>query len=68
MEVARNEVIGGPDAFVEPVKNLGDYAGAIRRKLLREIGAPAYSTLPGPARQASLEGRVVAASPAGDLE
>lgn len=42
-----DEVIGGPDAFVEPVRHLGDYAAAIRRKLQREIEAPAYSAVPG---------------------
>lgn len=51
------EVIGGPDAFVEPVKALDDYTGAIRRKLLREIEAPAYSALPGAGMQASLDKR-----------
>jgi hypothetical protein len=33
-------VIGGPGAFVEPVAAPGDFADAIRRKLVREIAAP----------------------------
>jgi hypothetical protein len=49
-----DEVIGGPDAFVEPVRHLGDYAAAIRRKLQREIEAPAYSALRGRNAQASI--------------
>jgi hypothetical protein len=49
------EVIGGPDAFVEPVKALGDYTGAIRRKLQREIEAPAFSGIEAPGAQALLE-------------
>lgn len=39
------EVIGGPNAFVEPVTAVENYADAIRRKLLREIGAPMYAGL-----------------------
>lgn len=38
----RNEVIGGPNAFVEAAEDFDDYARAIRRKLLREL-APALS-------------------------
>ncbi len=40
-------VIGGPDAFIEPVKGLDDYYVAIRRKLKREIEAPVLSGLGG---------------------
>ena len=58
-----DEVIGGPDAFVEPVRHLGDYAGAIRRKLQHEIEAPAYSAVPGRNIQAS----IIAASGVGAL-
>lgn len=35
----RNEVIGGPGAFVEPVTARQNYSAAILRKLIREIGA-----------------------------
>lgn len=34
------QVIGGPDSFVIAAKGFGDYARAIRLKLLREIMAP----------------------------
>lgn len=33
----RTSVIGGPGAFVEPVLSAGTFAGAIRRKMIREI-------------------------------
>ncbi|WP_240790206.1 DUF1194 domain-containing protein [Roseomonas sp. HF4] len=33
----RASVIGGPGAFVEPVLGAGSFAGAIRRKMVREI-------------------------------
>lgn len=33
----RASVIGGPGAFVEPVLGAGTFAGAIRRKMVREI-------------------------------
>lgn len=36
----REEVIVGPDAFVEVARNYNDYAEHIRRKLLREIFPP----------------------------
>lgn len=39
------EVIGGPFAFVEPVVARENYTDAIRRKLIREIGAPIYAAL-----------------------
>lgn len=39
------QVIGGPHAFVEPVTDIGNYAAAIRRKLLREIGMPMYAAM-----------------------
>lgn len=35
----RASVIGGPGAFVEPVLGAGSFAGAIRRKMVREIAA-----------------------------
>jgi uncharacterized protein DUF1194 len=57
------EVIGGPDSFVEPVKALGDYADAIRRKLQREIEAPAISAMKNPGVQARLESRGVDLAP-----
>lgn len=38
----QQEVIGGPNAFVEVAADFEDYARAIRRKLLREL-APALS-------------------------
>lgn len=37
-------VIGGPHAFVEPVADIGNYAQAIHRKLIREIGSPTYAS------------------------
>lgn len=36
----KNQVIGGPRSFVETAKNFADFAAAIRRKLIREIGSP----------------------------
>lgn len=36
----KQEVIAGPRAFVERAENFQDFARAIRRKLVREIGAP----------------------------
>lgn len=33
----RASVVGGPGAFVEPVLDVGSFAGAIRRKMVREI-------------------------------
>jgi Ca-activated chloride channel family protein len=36
----RQQVIGGPNAFVIPAKTFKDYPDAIRRKLLREITPP----------------------------
>ncbi len=36
----KNQVIGGPRSFVESAKNFADFATAIRRKLIREIGSP----------------------------
>lgn len=35
------EIIGGPGAFVEPVTEVGMYADAIRRKLIREVAEEA---------------------------
>lgn len=45
-------VIQGPDAFVEVAKGYGDYAAAMRRKLLRELTAAPLGLLPSgtPAR------------------
>lgn len=57
------QVIGGPDAFVEPVKSLDDYAGAVRRKLKREIEAPALATLRDRDAQALLDSRLAPAVP-----
>jgi hypothetical protein len=39
----RDEVIGGPGAFMVPAKDFNDFADAVRRKLILEI-----SGLPGP--------------------
>ncbi len=39
-EYYKNQVIGGPRSFVETAKNFADFATAIRRKLIREIGSP----------------------------
>ncbi len=39
------EVIGGPYAFAEPVITRESYTDAIRRKLIREIGALTYAEL-----------------------
>lgn len=36
----KQQVIGGPRSFVETAKNFADFAAAIRRKLIREIGSP----------------------------
>jgi len=36
----KEHVIGGPRSFVERAKNFTDFATAIRRKLIREIGSP----------------------------
>ncbi len=36
----KEHVIGGPRSFVERAKNFADFASAIRRKLIREIGSP----------------------------
>lgn len=36
----KEQVIGGPRSFVEPAKNFADFASAIQRKLIREIGSP----------------------------
>jgi len=43
----RQEVIVGPDAFVERARNYNDYAEHIRRKLLREILPPLSRLAPG---------------------
>ncbi|SET81972.1 DUF1194 domain-containing protein [Oceanicella actignis] len=39
-EYYRAEVIRGPDAFVETARDHGDFARAMRRKLLRELAPP----------------------------
>lgn len=44
------EVIGGSFAFVEPVVARENYTDAIRRKLIREICAPAYAGVAAGAR------------------
>lgn len=41
----RTSVIRGPGAFVELADDYGDYARAMRRKLLREIGGGAFAGL-----------------------
>jgi Ca-activated chloride channel family protein len=41
----RNEVIRGPGAFVEVADGFEDYAAAMKRKLLREIGTGHYARL-----------------------
>jgi hypothetical protein len=41
----RDHVIRGPGAFVEIADGYDDYARAMRRKLLREIGAASYVML-----------------------
>ncbi|WP_342777514.1 DUF1194 domain-containing protein [Rubellimicrobium roseum] len=40
------EVMRGPGAFVEVAEGYGDYARAMERKLLRELGLPAVSGTP----------------------
>ncbi|MCP5075007.1 MAG: DUF1194 domain-containing protein [Rhodobacteraceae bacterium] len=42
-EYYRHNVIGGPGSFVEEATSYRDYERAIKRKLLREIGAPFLS-------------------------
>ena len=39
----RDNIIGGPNAFVIPAKSFKDYPDAIRKKLLREITPPLAS-------------------------
>lgn len=36
----KDQVVGGPRSFVEQAKDFTDFATAIRRKLIREIGSP----------------------------
>ena len=40
------QVITGPGAFVMEIKTVSDYAGALRRKLVREISPAALASLP----------------------
>ena len=48
----RNNVIRGPGAFVEVASGFDDYADAMKRKLLREVGTGYYTELrPGKASQ-----------------
>jgi hypothetical protein len=55
-------VIGGPDAFIMAAKGYGDFAHAIRLKLLREIrGAPLAEAQP-PASSAGRGQRAVASA------
>ena len=43
-------MIGGPGAFVVPIHTIGEFAGAIRRKLVLEVsGDPAAQAAPLPA-------------------
>lgn len=44
----RTEVISGPGAFVEEARDYADYARAMRRKLVREIGIMAVSKVNAP--------------------
>lgn len=39
-EYYKKQVAGGKRSFVETAKNFADFASAIRRKLIREIGSP----------------------------
>ncbi len=43
LQYFEENVIGGEGAFVEPVKERGDYSTAIMRKLIREIRGPSIS-------------------------
>jgi hypothetical protein len=45
----RNNVIGGPSAFVLTAETFESYVEAIRAKLLREIGSAPVASLPAPA-------------------
>ncbi|MCF7697955.1 DUF1194 domain-containing protein [Loktanella sp. M215] len=42
----RDHVIHGPAAFIEIASHFDDYAEAMRRKLIRELGAPMLGGLP----------------------
>jgi hypothetical protein len=42
----RNEVIHGPGAFIEIANSFDDYANAMRRKLIRELGVRMLGALP----------------------
>jgi hypothetical protein len=44
----RDHVIGGPGAFVLTADDYGDFARAMRAKLLQEIGGEVVSSAPGP--------------------
>ena len=52
VEYYHDELIRGPDAFVEVAPRQSDYPDAIRRKLLRELTGPMIGALPrrGPAK------------------
>ncbi|MDQ8697441.1 DUF1194 domain-containing protein [Hyphomicrobium sp. LHD-15] len=58
-----DHVIGGPYAFVEPVVAMQNYAEAIHRKLLREIGLPIYSDLKANGQTAAIEAEPPAPKP-----
>ncbi|MEO1200833.1 MAG: DUF1194 domain-containing protein [Pseudomonadota bacterium] len=45
----RSEVLHGPGAFLEIATDYGDYARAMRKKLMREITGAGLATVPGPA-------------------
>lgn len=40
LESYRREVIGGPGSFAVTCRNYADFAAAMRRKLVREVGVP----------------------------
>ena len=42
----REQVVGGPGAFLMTVTDYTDFAEAIRRKLVREIGGLNLSSVP----------------------
>lgn len=42
----RENVIGGPGAFVQPANGFADYARAVRKKLLQELNLSRYPAVP----------------------
>ncbi len=57
-----SQVIGGPDAFVEPVTAIESYTEAVHRKLIREIMAPTFAGI-YPTEVASSLGAATAGGP-----